>query len=1485
MNQGAATGQSLQQMQESLARLLREGSSNLSVAQQRYWFLNQMTPDSPNHLFATYELNGVLNEAALKQALSEVVGRHESLRASFIELEGRPLRVVLPNTSLTLFVTDVSEHPAQDEEIRRLAAREMQQPFDLGKGPSVRGALVRLAPDRHLLLITVHRIVADEWSMDLLIREVAELYEAFESRRDPQLPEVGVSFAAFAHQQQEWLKGEEAEAELRFWRRQLAGLEPVAFPTDRPRPAVQTFRGAVRTHRLPSDLAAAVRDFDRREGVTPFMTLLAGFQAMVFRYAGQEDFAVGSPAASRPGPELEGLVGPVTNTLVLRANLAGNPSFRDLVRRVRTGCLEAQEHQATPFEKLVEQLHPERDLSRSPFFQLMFTMSDTPRQYRAGGLCIAPLPLDTGTAAFDLTITVMQPDSGMELAAEYNTDLFDAATIDRLLVHFTQILTAAVADPRLRLSELPMLTEAERRMLLEEWAHGPVEPIPDLCAHNFIERQAELTPEATAIIAGGERVSFRQLNEQANQLAYYLRSRGVGPDVLVAVFCERSPRLVIALLAIWKAGGAYVPLDPAYPEERLAFMLQDSHVPVILTQEALLARLPRYDGAVVCLDRDWSELVSGQPVENLTGGAGSSDLAYIIYTSGSTGQPKGAMIHHRGLVNYLTWSVKAYEMAEGQGAPVHSSIAFDLTVTGLFVPLAGGRPATLVPDEGRVVGALCTALRNGGFSLVKVTPSHLEMIAQFLPPAAAERATRRLVVGGEALYGDTVRYWADHAPDTLIVNEYGPTETVVGCCVFEQRASQVGRGPVPIGRPIANTSLYVLDKYLQPVPPGVPGELCIGGAGVASGYLNRPELTAERFVPDPFSDCREARMYRTGDLVRYRPDGNLEYLGRVDQQVKVRGYRIELGEIESVLQLQPAVRAAAVTVREDSPGDKRLVAYVVPKENAGLSRDELIAFVQTRLPEYMVPSAWVVLDALPLTPNGKVDRKALPAPDTGRPDPKNDYVAPLTALEKDVASIVRELLRVDRVGVNDNLFDLGAHSLLLAQFSRRLQTVYGIDLPVQHFFDVPTVAGLARVIEIYQTAGRDAALGMTGVVDLEAEVVLDPAITPEGLPMADSENPAHIFLTGVTGYLGIFLLAELLHQTDATVHCLLRGASPEQAFARIENTLRHYRIWEEGFRPRIVPVIGDLSQPLLGLSAETFQELAATIDVIYHSGAMVNFVFPYSALKATNVEGTKQVLKLACTTRAKPVHYISALDVFLSRFYHDRKIREDEPSRPGGQPSGYVQSKWVGEKLVHLAKTRGLPAVIYRPWIVMGHTETGACHSTDYLSVALKGCLQLGMFPIHEAYIEVMPIDWVSRSMIHISRQKESQGKVFHFFNPNGAHVLQVYEWIKSYGYKADVVDWNAWRDLALKVDDSNALSTVTPIIHEEGTNPERINLRIDCTNTLEALEGTGLVCPPVTEELTHRVLSFLVDTGFLPPPSGPAARSGASAAALEGVS
>jgi amino acid adenylation domain-containing protein len=1040
----------------------------MSYAQQRMWLVDRLNPGNPAYNIArAIRVRGSLSQEVLRESLQGMVARHESLRTTFAEIDGDPVQIIAVSGSLempTIDLRDVPE-PERESETLRLARDEAERAFDLTKGPLIRTKLLRLSADEHVLILVIHHVVTDAWSMSVLFEEIGRLYEAYAAGLPSPLPDLPIQYGDFACWQRESLQGDVLDRQLAYWRNQLAGADPVLeLPVDRSRSVIRTAHGAIQRLVFSSSLRDQLKAVGREANATLFMTLLAAFQTLLWRYTGRDNLVIGSPTAGRSEVELESLIGFFVNTLVIRTDLSGNPTFRELLARVRKVAFEAYAHQEVPFEKVVGALRVPRSLNYTPLFQVMFILQNGPKQrFELPGLTLEELEFDSGTAMFDLTLEMREVDDGLFCAFEYSTDLFESTTVTRMLGHFQSLLEGIVADPGQRLSALPLLSMAERHQLLVEWNNTAAVYPHDQCLHELFEAQAALTPEAVALIYRDQYLTYHELNSRANQLAHHLRRRGVGLGVLVGICIERSLEAVVGLLGILKAGGAYVPLDPAYPQPRLAFMLEDSRAPVLLTTQRLLYRLPRCGAETVCLDTDW-EVIASENAANPASGVHSHDPAYLMYTSGSTGTPKGVLAPHRASVNRFTWMWNRWRFAPGETCCQKTALSFVDSVWEIFGPLLQGVRNVIIPDEAlEDPTRLVHTLAVNQVTRIVLVPSVLRLLLDSVPDLKSRIPNLKLwFTSGEAITPELARRFEEDLPDTTLVNLYGSSEVAADVTWYVIRNSR-SLDRVPIGRPIANTQTYVLDPGLNPVPIGVSGEIHIGGDSLSQGYLNNPELTVQKFIPDPFTRNPEARLYRTGDLGRFLPDGNIEFLGRLDNQIKIRGIRIELGEIESVLRTHPALHAAVAAV-SGTDGNEHLIGYVVPNDRS-LAPSDLRRFVQDKLPDYMVPASFVILDTLPLMPNGKVDRRALPAPDQGGRTSDQEYIAPRTPMEEKLARIMVEVFKVERISVHDNIFDLGFHSLLGMQVVSRVRKVFQVELPLRSLFEEPTVAGLCLELE------------------------------------------------------------------------------------------------------------------------------------------------------------------------------------------------------------------------------------------------------------------------------------------------------------------------------------------------------------------------------------------------------------------------------------
>ncbi len=1036
--------------------------SPLSFSQQRLWFLDQLTPANASyHIPSALRLSGPLNLAGLKQAFSEIIRRHEVLRTTFVTVDGQPVQVVGPAFEPPLPTIDLQglNHTDQQSCTLNLATQHVMAPFDLSHGPLLRTTLLRITEREHVLLAAMHHIISDAWSLDVLISELAALYEAFSRGQSSPLPELTIQYADFAHWQRDWLDGARLEEKLKYWKEQLAEAPLLALPTDRPRPSVQTFDGARCIRVFSESLGPALKELGRQTGATLFMTMLAGFHTLLHRYAQQARILTGIPVANRTA-ETESLIGFFVNTLVLSSDFADDPSFVTHLERLRQRALGAYTHQDLPFELLVDELKLARDLSYNPLFQVMFIWDDAePSKLELAGLEIGGVTTENLTAPFDLTVTAGEIEGQLRCAMQYNTALFDETSISRMLGHYEELLRSVVEAPQQRVSRLSLLSDGERRQLLREWNETAVDYETEVTLVELFERQVERDPAAIAVVSGEQQVTYKELNERANRVARHLQELGVGPEGRVGLLLERGIEMVVGLFGIIKAGAAYVPLDPSYPLARLEYMVRDAALNVVLTErrsQQFAREVAGSVGEVLSLDESWAEQESGA---NLAVTIDSENLAYIIYTSGSTGQPKGVMNTHRGVCNRLLWMQDAYHLTVADRILQKTPFSFDVSVWEFFWPLlTGARLVMAEPGGHQNPDYLRRIIAQEHITILHFVPAMLQL---FLEEPGLEQleSLRKVMCSGEALpFELQERFFARLGAE--LHNLYGPTEAAIDVTYWAcERTS--GRKIVPIGKPIANTQIYILDRNYEPVPAGVAGELHIAGVGLARGYHGQPGLTAEKFVANPFSDEPGARFYKTGDLARYLADGSIEFLGRIDNQVKLHGLRLELGEIETALSEYPDVNAAVVVPRNDESGHQRLVAYILPA-NKLLSVQDLRRALAQRLPDYMVPSVFVLLEELPRLPNGKIDRGSLPAPDGVLVHSPGVYTAPRTAIEQTLADIWQQVLGRKQLGIHDSFFELGGDSILAIQIVARANQA-GLKLSPKLIFRHQTIADLAQV--------------------------------------------------------------------------------------------------------------------------------------------------------------------------------------------------------------------------------------------------------------------------------------------------------------------------------------------------------------------------------------------------------------------------------------
>lgn len=1072
-----------------------------SFAQLRLWFFDQLVPGNAIYNVPTViRLHGSLNQSALEFALNEIVRRHETLRTTFTILEEQLVQVIAPSLLISIntleLVTQESEAQA-----KYIITQEIERPFDLSLGPLLRVILLKLSENEHILLLNMHHIVCDDWSIGVLISELGALYTASFKNQPSPLSELPLQYADFAEWQREWLTGEVLENQLTYWRHQLNGITMLPLPTDKRRPNIQAYRGATQFLELPLSLVNALEKISQLEGATLYMILLAAFQTLLYRYTYSDDITVGSPIANRNRSEIEGLIGFFVNTLVLRTDFSGNPTFRELLARVREVTLGAYSHQDLPFEKLVEHLQPERNLSANPFFQVVFGFENAPMQeLELPDLAPSFMNIDLKTTRFDLELHLWKCSSdfrslwgggwkyseGIRGIVVYNSDLFEDATISRMLKHFTTLLESIVAEPEERIANLPILTEAELNQILFEWNDTRSDYPSNHCIHELFEQQVTQNSNNIALNYENIETQYNELNNRSNQLAHHLQKLGVNTETVVGICAEPSIDMTVGILGILKAGGAYLPLDPTYPLARLNFMLKDSSAQVLLTQEKFAQYFENFSNPIVNLDKDW-EIIAHESKQNLSSETTSDNLAYVIYTSGSTGTPKGVAVTHKS-VNRLVRNTNYINITPNDKIAQVSNTSFDAATFEIWGALLNG--AQLIGISKHIILSpteFASQLKQKDISILFLTTALFQKIARDVPQAFS--TLKYLLFGGETIDTRWVKKVIQNGAPQQLIHVYGPTENTTFSSYYPIRELPSATS-IPIGRPISNTQIYILDTNLQPVPIGVVGEIYISGDGLARCYINNlaTDILWSGHPCPPSTDGRDGQecpshkslshnknIYKTGDLGKYLPDGNIEFIGRIDNQVKIRGFRIELEEIETLLNQHPSVREAVVIANSDIPGDKYLVAYIVPQPQQKVTTNNLRAFLKQKLPEYMIPVAYVVLESLPLTPAGKVNRHALPKIDTLSLNVEENYVAPQTDVEQVLVEIWANILTIGKqpIGVHDNFFELGGHSLLATQLTSRIRDIFHIDLPLRSLFEAPTIASLAKCIKMLTDTGSN----------------------------------------------------------------------------------------------------------------------------------------------------------------------------------------------------------------------------------------------------------------------------------------------------------------------------------------------------------------------------------------------------------------------------
>jgi amino acid adenylation domain-containing protein/thioester reductase-like protein len=1408
-----------------------------SFAQRRLWFLDKLYPDSALYNVPTVmRVSGALDLEALRGACDLLVARHDALRTVFGEHDGEAVQLVAPHGRAQVEVVEATG------DARELLLAEARRPFDLARGPLMRVLVLRLAETDHYVMVNLHHIVTDGWSQAIMFDELGAAYSALVAGSEPNLPDLALTYAEFTEWQRAELAGPLGELALGYWVDTLRDApELLALPTDRPRPTTRSFQGAAHDCVVP---LASVRTALPELGGTLFMVLLAAYQVLLSRYSGQDDVVVGTAVAGRTRPDAEGVVGLFVNTIPVRTSLAGNPTFRELVARVRDAVLDAMSYDDVPLERIVAAVAPPRSGGHAPVFQVGLTVTNTPpvRLALAGATVSEPEFVTSGTAKMDLTVAAVEDGDDLRVNIEYDVTLFDRETIETFADRFARLLSAVTAAPDTRILDVDLVSDTERG-----WQHGG-DVAPSALVPGLIAERAAADPQAIAVLDGDQTITYGELVARANALAWRLREYGVGPETVVALGYSTSIDAIVGVVGIHAAGGAYLPLDPGHPAERLTALLADAAPAVLVTDrpEVFLG----FTGPVLAAAGDTDGARDTPPPTRLD----RATLAYVIHTSGSTGTPKAVAVEQGTLANLTQAFVAAHPFGRDDRVLMVPPLVFDASVGDLFPALVSGATLVLCRNPAELSGQdlLRLCARHGITMVDTAAPLWRKWTEDLVASGAIDPSPLRTVmVGGDSVDTEAVREWVK-LTGTSVVNHYGPTEATVCATLHASTGADVAT-QLPIGRPLPHVRAYVLDARLRPALAGVPGELCLGGDTLARGYLGHAGLTAQRFLADPFGPPG-SRLYRTGDLARWRPDGTIEFLGRVDRQVKVRGYRVEPAEIEAVCRAHPDVVDALVVARPDESGEKRLVAFVVPDHPAGLR-----AFLRESLPEYLVPTDFVGLSEFPVTANGKLDHAALPEP-TRR---TSAHSVPRSRTATVLARVWAALLGVpaDTIGMEADFFAIGGHSLLAARMVTRVRLALGVEVPLSTVFSASTLGELAETIDRRSPATA---------IDLRTEAVLPADVVPA---TEDREHaieracaPSSVLLTGATGFLGGYLLADTLTNTGARVYCLVRAHSPTDGLTRIERGLRGYGLWQQEWADRITPLPGDLAGPMLGLTPRRFDELADEVDAVHHCGGIVHFAQSYAELKAANVIGTVEILRLAAR-RGVPTQFVSTLGVYPLQL-PGVVTESQQPDQPEHLDRGYEQSKWVADTLVRAARDAGLPVTVHRPARVTGDSRSGAAPGEDLFCAELRALTLLGAAPELDVAEDMAPVDHVAAAIGWLSRLPAAHGGDFHYYNGHTIHSTEITRTLREYGYPMRELPYDEWYSALLTSASESGDPALSTIAAASGPTPDVRVRAFDCTATETILAGGGLGCPPAGPALLRRYLDHYVRAGNLPAPA-----------------
>ncbi|MFN0204707.1 MAG: amino acid adenylation domain-containing protein [Planctomycetota bacterium] len=1473
-----------------LARVDRTGALPLSFSQERLWFLHQLEPESTMyHISGAVRIRGPLDIECLRKSIDTLVERHESLRTVFPPENGKPCQRILDNDQDFYSYEDWRQTDVDNREdaLAVYLKHEARRRMDLAAGPLFRTQLICLNHEEHVLAVHQHHIISDGWSISNLWAELGILYEANLRGVESPLAPLEYQYVDFALWQRDVFSEDYLKQDIQYWAEVLSGAPGVwRAPLDFPRPEKQTYRGATVKFKIPAEWARATAEYSKARGVTLFTTLFAAFQTLVWRWSGETEFVVGTAVANRLRAEFEPIVGLFVNTIPLRSQISENVIFETLIWKVYQSVIAAQAHQSLPFEKLVEAVNPDRSLSHAPVFQVSFDLLNIPgMQSRLGGAAAEPLDIDHGTAKLDMAWSFEEDGPELSGVIEYNTDLFHKSTIERLSRAFETLLKSALAAPESKIGELELLSNVDRQEMLRDAQGAPVQYQHSNFIHTRFDEHARLQPDKVAVIDGARFMTFRELNHRADLLRGELARRNVKKGDAVAVLMGRSAELFISMIAIWKLGAVYLPLDVREPSERMAFEIRDANVRVILTnsQERPRALEFRRDAIAVDTLKDDTSIADAAPSAAFE----PDDPAYIIYTSGTTGEPKGVVVPHRVVNNHIHWMIREFQIDERDRFLVRIPVGFDASLIELLHPLASGATAVVVAEGGESnAEAIINILIREKITILTVVPAMLRAIVS--EKGFSECVSlRHIFCGGESLSLDLACIVLEKSNihgSLELHNLYGPTEAGVDTACFSIDRDTIKSlrylETVPIGRPIDNVEVYLLDSLERPVLRGSSGEIYIGGENLAMGYLGKADSTKEAFRENRIARLGKKILYKTGDLARMLWDGNIQIIGRADHQVKIRGRRIEIGEVESVLARQPGVADCAVALIVHSGRESELTGFIVINEKGAVDINRMRDSMRRFLPEAAVPVRWKQVAVIPRMQNGKVDRRALVTNGGIDISETRESEELKTAMERVLGGLWREILQIEQVGRRDRFFDLGGTSLKAIEVRNGISNRLKIDIPLKYIFEFPALCDFARIVDSFGRGGNvEMMLTKSAVFDLGQEVRLDESIGRVPLAARGANPPKNILLTGATGFLGAFLAEQLLSKTNANIHCIVRGSSDADAARRVRANLERYELFDPDRWKRIVIIRGRLDAPRLGLSHPAWDALAGEIDSIYHCGADVNFFQTYEALKPSNVDGTVELIKLAFESKLKKFHFVSTIGVAAAASVSAGGAVREDTTLPFTErlDGGYEQTKWVAEGIIQIAIERGLPAFIYRPGRIVGSSKTGAWNLDDFASRVFLGCLELGMAPDLDVKMDMTPVDFASAAITNLSLNNQLTDRVFHIINSTAVPLYNIFDWAGRCGWPLRRVPFSEWQEAVyahVLSRPNHAMLNILPMLMipadsaalVESVVPDARLQRLDATHCERALRGSDILCPEVSENLIKLYLNQFVKNGALSP-------------------